>query len=103
MKSIPDWLILCVLQALLGEIYSSVRGIAISFSKSNILTVRYYLDREPLDFDHESMEVVATNISSLIGVNKISRIELECEYSFGSIGELNCLDGFVYCRREYDM
>lgn len=103
MRSIPDWLLLCVWRALLGEIYSSIRGIAISFSENNILIMRYYLDREPLDFDHESMEVVATNISSLVGLEKIACIELECEHASESIGKLNCLDGFVYCRREYDM
>jgi hypothetical protein len=103
MRSVPDWLILLVWRALLGEIYSSIRGIAISYSENNTLIIRYYLDREPLDFDHESMEVVATNISSLVGLEKISRIELECEYAWGPIGKLNCLDGFVYCRREYDM
>lgn len=103
MSSIPDWLLLCIWRALLGEIYSAIRGIAISLSSDNILTVRYYMDRDPLDFDHESMEVVATNISSLVGLDKVSRIELECEHAFGPIGRLDCLDGFVYCRREYDM
>jgi len=103
MKLIPDWLLLCIWRALIGEIYSSIRAVAISFSENNILVVRYYLDREPLDFDCESMEVVATNISSLVGLNKISRVELECEYADKPIGELDCLDGFVYSRREYDM
>lgn len=103
MRSIPDWLLLCVWRALLGEIYSSIRGVAISLSENNILTIRYYLDRESLDFDHESMEVVATNISSFVGLDKVFRIELECEHASGPLGKLNCLDGFVYCRREYDM
>lgn len=88
---------------MLGEIYSSIRGVAISLSENHILIIRYYLDRDPLDFDHESMEVVATNISSLVRLDEITRIELECEHASGPIGKLNCLDGFVYCRREYDM
>ncbi len=103
MKTIPDWLFLYIWRALIGEIYSSIRAVAVSLSENNSLIIRYYLDREPLDFDYESMEVVATNISSLVGLDKISCIELECEYAVEPIGKLECLDGFVYSRREYDM
>ncbi|NUU39027.1 colicin [Pseudomonas sp. C2B4] len=103
MTANPEWLVLCVWRALLGEIYPSIRGVAISLSEKNILVIRYYMDREPIEFDSGSMEVVATNISAQIGLDKISRIELECEYAFDPISELDPLDGFVYCRREYDM
>ena len=103
MKSIPDWLILSIWRALIGEIYSSIRAIAISLEENDrTLTIRYYIDREPTEFDLESLEVVATNISASIGLDKVAHIELECRFELEPIGKLDCLDGFVYCRREYD-
>lgn len=102
MKKIPDWLILCVWRALLGEIYPEVRAIAVSISQDACLTIRYYLDREPQDYDWESLEVVATNISSSVSAEKIFRICIECLPSESPIGSLESLDGFIYCRREYD-
>ncbi|WP_378993897.1 colicin [Paraherbaspirillum soli] len=102
-KNLPDWLIVCVWRALLGEIYPSIRAVAIALSDNRILTIRYYLDRIPLDMDHESIEVVATNISASISLDMIAHIEVDCQYSSSSFGALDCLDGFIYCRREYDL
>jgi len=102
-KAIPDWLILCVWRALIGEIYPAIRAVAISISEKNSLVIRYYLEREPVDFDYESLEVVATNVTALIGAHSIPHIKIECEYSSKPIGELECLGEFVYSRREYDM
>lgn len=106
MNAFPDWLVLCIWRALFGEIYPAIRAIAISLSDDGILLVRYYLDRPPTDFDWESLEVVATNISASIGKDKIFHVDLECRFVLGSIGCLECLeclDGFIYCRREYDL
>lgn len=104
MKAFPDWLVLCVWRALIGEIYPAIRAIAISLSDDDgELLIRYYLDRPPTDFDWESLEVVATNISASIGQDKISHVDLDCKFVLGSIGHLECLDGFIYCRREYDL
>lgn len=77
-KHLPDWLIVCVWRALLGEIYPSIRAIAVALSKNQTLTIRYYVDRSPAEMDHESMEVVATNISASTGLDKIAHIDLEC-------------------------
>lgn len=101
-NKLPDWLVVCIWRALLGEIYPSIRAIAIAFTKNRTLTIRYYLDQEVNDMDHDSIEVVATNISASLGSDEIAKIEVECEYSTLAIGRLNCLDGFIFCRREYD-
>ena len=101
---IPDWLILWIWRALLGEIYPNIRAIAASFSESNELTIRYYLDRHPTDFDFESVGYVMTSVLSAAPSNEVIKsIKEECEYSSASFGELEVLDGLVYARREYDI
>jgi hypothetical protein len=101
-NKLPDWLIICIWRALLGEIYPAIRAIAIEFKKNRTLIIRYYLDREIDDMDRDSVEVVATNISASLGSDEVTRIEVECEYSTLGIGQLDCLGGFIFCRREYD-
>jgi hypothetical protein len=101
---LPEWLILWIWRALLGEIYPSIRAVAASFSESNELTIRYYLDRRPTDFDFESLGYVVTYILSEAPSNAVIRsVKEECEFSTVSFGELEILDGLVYARREYDI
>ncbi|TQJ97610.1 colicin [Achromobacter sp. SLBN-14] len=103
MRTLPDWLVLCVWHALIGEIYPAIRAIALSLSDDRKLFICYYLDRHPKEFDWDSLEVVATNMSASIGKEKISHIDIECKFSMDPIGSLDCFDGFAYCRREYDL
>lgn len=100
---LPDWLIVCVWRALLGEIYPSIRAIAVALSENKNLTIRYYMDRAPSEMDYESMETVATNISASVGLEMIAHIDLDCQYATEALGALDRLEGFIYCRREYDM
>ncbi|WP_339495541.1 colicin [Pseudomonas sp. RA_105y_Pfl2_P56] len=102
MRALPDWLVLCVWHALIGEIYPAIRAIALSLADDRTLFICYYLDRQPTEFDWESLEVVATNISASIGQDKVLHIEVECKFSSDPIGNLECFEGFAYCRREYD-
>ena len=102
-ERLPDWLIVCLWRALLGEIYPSIRAIAVALSENRTLMIRYYMDRAPSEIDYESMETVATNISASIGLDAISHIDLNCQYATAPFGDLDYLDGFIYCRREYNM
>jgi hypothetical protein len=97
---IPDWLTLLLWHGLIGEIYPSIRAIAIALSKDKTLLIRYYLDREPTDEDFESMEIVATNVSSAIGSEPIEHIDIDCQMGVGPIGNLDTLEGLIYCRNE---
>ena len=102
-SSTPGWLTLCVWRALLGEIYPSIRAIAINFTDDKTLLIRYYLDRPATEFDQESLETVATNISASTGLDQINHIDVECQYTTAPIHALNRLAGFIYCRREYEV
>ena len=79
-KSIPDELWNSIVIAFIGEIYSNIRAIAIGYDNDSI-TFRYYLDREPIDFDYESLEIVATNFDACSPASiPIKNIDIECIY-----------------------
>ncbi len=99
---LPDWLVGCLRIALLGEIYPAIRAIAVGYSDSGAVLIRYYLDRKPEDFDLESLDVVATNLDALGGkMKEIQKIDVESVYALGPKRDMDSLSGFVYSRREY--
>jgi len=99
---LPDWLVACFRVALLGEIYPDIRAIAVGYHESGVICIRYYLDRQPTDFDLESLEVVATNLDAMGGkAQALRKIDIQCEYAVGPSRKLEPLSGFVYAKREY--
>jgi hypothetical protein len=102
-KSLPEWLVLWIWRALLGEIYPEVRAIAVRFTDEKELTIRYYLDREPTEDDYESIGCIITDVfSNTSSKNEISAIHQEARYSQTRIGNLDILDGLIYARRELE-
>lgn len=100
-KQLPDWIALRVCRALLGEIYPQIRAIAVAFDSLRRLTIRYYLDRPPTDYDYESVGCVMTNVlSETSSDDEISAVTEECYYSELPFGEIDPLDGLVYARYE---
>jgi hypothetical protein len=100
-NKLPSWLIVGMCHALLGEIYPEIRAIALAYSEdSGNLLIRYYLDRIPLEIDHESLEIVATNLDAGYG-GLINRIDIECVFFNDLLRDIDALDGIVYARREY--
>jgi len=103
-NTLPDWLMLWLWRALLGEIYPNIRAIAASFSEDKELRVRFYLDRPPIEFDYESLaDIVGLVLSNASSNEDIRSVKEECEYSTITQGELNALGGLVYARREYEI
>ena len=102
-NNLPDWVVSCFRVALLGEIYPSIRAVAVKYDDSRTLLIRYYLDREPLEFDHESIEVVATNLDATMPKNSVDKIDVECVFSDEPTNRMEALHGFIYARREYEM
>jgi hypothetical protein len=91
-------------EALIAEIYPQIRAIAVGFSSDRKLTIRYYLDRAPIDFDYESLGMVVSEIlSKTSSADDISAVTEECVFSKDSQADLDRLDGFLYARREYEM
>lgn len=103
MNSIPDWLIGYFRVALIGEVYPQIRAISVRYNKDKELLLRYYLDREPTEFDNESIEVVATNLEATMPPDLLTRFDVECHFSKELAKDLDPLDGFIYSRREYEI
>lgn len=99
-SKLPDWLRVCLSRALLGGIYPEIRAVAVSLSKDKVMTIRYYLDRHPIDDDFENIEILETEISSMTGRDEISESKLECVYSDSPLGKIDTLGGLVYARQE---
>ncbi|MDR3577820.1 MAG: hypothetical protein P4L50_28490 [Anaerolineaceae bacterium] len=101
MKKIPDWLYIWTIKALLGEIYPSIRAIAVGFSTDSLLTLRYYLDREVEETDRENIDEVITNILANTSSNDdIKNVKDEIYFDLRPFKDLEPLDGFIYLRKE---
>lgn len=101
--SLPVWIRLWFFHALIGQIYPSIRAIALGFNNKRELRVKMYLDREPTDYDEENLEVILTEVLANTSSNEeIPSIETEILFSDSAMYELDVMDGLVYARREYD-
>jgi len=98
---IPEWLADCCRIALLGEVYKEIRAIAIDYDSNGHTKLRYYLDREPTDFDLESIDVVAINLDAVAPQGSFRRLDVECLFSNDLSKDVASLSGFLYFRREY--
>lgn len=101
-NNLPGWLNACLRTALLGEIYPNIRAIAVRYDLAYI-TLRFYLDREVTEFDNESIDTVAFNLSCSVGSNFSGKMNVECEFTHEPLSNLDSLNEFVYVRREYDI
>jgi hypothetical protein len=90
-------LLLSMQRALLGMIYPSVRAIAVGFDQLKKLKVIYYLDREPVEDDYESISEVTTEVIADIDFQEVEEL---CIYSQDPISKLDGLNSWVYTRRE---
>jgi len=97
------WIRLTIQHCLIGEIYISIRAIAIAYDKNKNLTIRYYLNRIPTDFDYESIESLANYICDGDSFGEIIKsFKCECIHQTSLMKDIDRLDEFVYARREYD-
>ena len=104
MKSLPSWLRAWIQDALIGEIYPSIRAIAAQFTEEKSLTLRYYLDRDPRDGDFESLSMVmGVILSNTSSSNEIGEVHEECFHSHEILSSIDVLDCLVYARREYEL
>lgn len=90
-------LLLSMQRALLGMIYPSVRAIAVGFDQLKKLKVIYYLDREPVEDDYESISEVTSEVIADIDFQEVEEL---CIYSQDPISKLDGLNSWVYTRRE---
>lgn len=100
MKSVPDWLRVGMNISMLGYIHSDIRLITVTYdSNARFLTVRNYLARNVCQEDYEDMDVLITELWSMVG-EYFDDASFECIYSLHSKEELNLLEGAVFRRKE---
>ncbi|WP_238890654.1 colicin [Achromobacter insuavis] len=101
LRRMPDWLYLRVSQALIGEIYSSIRAIVVGLDEERVVTLRYYLDREVGGADYESMDkVISLILADTLSNGDIKCVKGEMIFSTKKKNDLDWLGGFVYSRME---
>lgn len=83
--------------ALLGQIYPSIRGIAIGFTGTEKLKLICYLDREPKEDDYDNLGIIGTEICADINFSKAEEI---CIFSKEHFRNLDSLNAWVYMRKE---
>lgn len=84
-------------RALWGMVYPSIRAIAVGFDGLDELTMIYYLDREPLEQDYESISIVTGNICADIEFESVNE---KCIYTMENFNKLDYLTSWVYVRKE---
>ena len=99
-QKLPMDIQLSVTRALEGEVYPNIIAVAVSYSKDKKLTIRYYLDREPTEYDDESIELVMSEVLADFW-QEIMSTEEECIYTTSPLQDLDSLDGFVYAKKDY--
>lgn len=84
---LPDRLVACFRLALLGEFYPIIRAIAVGYNQVGSVLILSYLDREPNNFDYESIDVVAVNFDVLGAKGgPVTKIDVDCVYAEGPHG-----------------
>lgn len=99
-NKIPTEILLAIYRALLGEIYPAIRAIVISYTEDRELTIRYYLERTPTDYDYDSLGVVMTEVLSDLRPSVINKVKEECVHALSPFKDLDILDAMIYARRE---
>jgi hypothetical protein len=102
-NEIPIWLRLWMQQALIGAVYPSLRGVAVGYYDDRSVTIRYYIDRPPSDFDHEVIDILCSEVLSNTSSNaELPALRTEVIFSEDIQSELPPLSGFVFKRMEGD-
>ncbi|MCF2500432.1 MULTISPECIES: hypothetical protein [Dyadobacter] len=89
--------LISIQRALLGEIYPSIRGIAVGYEGDVKFKIIYYLDREPSEEDYENISDVAGQVLADINFSKVEEL---CIYTKEPFSKLDCMEAWVYIRRE---
>lgn len=67
-------------------------AIVVRFSNDEVV-LRYYLDRKPTNFDHESINVVAANLDAGSS-QRLKKLDVECVFFGGPLSKADPVNGF---------
>jgi hypothetical protein len=89
--------LISIQRALWGMIYPEIRAIAVGFEGLKKLKVVFYLDREPIEIDYDSIGEVTAEVCADIEFEQVEEI---CKYTLSPISNLDNLISWVYIRKE---
>ena len=97
-----------MITALVGEIYPEIVMIGVRWNKNKgEFTLRYYIDREPTEYDYESISVVSANFYAHLNEfedKNIKKYVEQCVYytKGDKIPDDHFEFGLLYGRRNYE-
>ncbi|WP_274628468.1 hypothetical protein [Arvimicrobium flavum] len=98
---IPGWLRIWMQGVLLRNVYPALRAVAVGYYDDRTVTLRFYVDRSPVEFDHWVMEVICGELLSNTSTNaEMPALRDEIVFSTRDQNELEALSGFVFMRME---
>jgi hypothetical protein len=83
-------------RAVLGNISSSVRAIAVGIRDEKVLQLRCYLGAVPNDSDYERLSNISAEI--LADLDFLGKTEEICEYDIRPVAKLDQLFDFIYVK-----
>lgn len=99
-KLVPDWLRIGMNISMLGMINKNIRLITVEYDEiKRFINICSYLDREINEDDKEDMEILITELWSMMG-QYFDDADFKCIYSTHTQKELNMLNGAVFRRKE---
>jgi hypothetical protein len=88
--------LLSVQRALLGNIYPSIRAIAVGYEGEEKFKIIYYLDRQPNDEDFESISDVTGKVRGDINFSEVEKL---CIFTSELVSKLDNLVSWVYIKK----
>ncbi|QNT77391.1 hypothetical protein [Entomobacter blattae] len=99
---LPEEVLRACVDGLLGEIYPNIRAISAGLTRDNVFILHYYLDREPTDYDRDSIDAVVNEILIYLPTEGvIEKVSTHVFYENGSYENMSRMSGFLYARRQY--
>lgn len=78
MRNVPIDIIIFSVRALVGSVYKNLFAVSLEWNEDRHLHIRFYLDRDPKEFDRDEIDSFCTEVLSNYSSNNDIK-SVECE------------------------